>query len=76
MFMNHRYLKNLDYSSFVMCPLLALSHPRLFLASFIAVPQTVLMRQTQQAVCAINQSIFLMCLCYEPISKCTVYYVA
>ncbi len=43
-----------DGSGFVMCLLLALGLPRAFLQQ----PLTVLTRQTRQAVCAINQSIF------------------
>ncbi len=34
-----------------------------FLASYLLQPLTVLMRQTKQPVRAINQSIFLRCLC-------------
>ncbi len=44
-----------------MCPLLALPLPRAFLWH----PLTVLTRQTRQAVRAINQSIFLRCLCIQ-----------
>ncbi len=54
----------LDVYGFVMCLLLVLPLPRLFLLQ----PLKVLMRQTRQAVRAINQSIFLRCLwvCYVP----------
>jgi hypothetical protein len=59
----HRYLNNIDCSSF-MCPLLAPHLSRVFLIffSFLLQPLTVLIRQTRQAVHAINQSIFLRCL--------------
>ncbi len=52
----HRYLRKVDCSSFVMCPLLPLALPRIFLQQ----PLTVLTRQTSQVVHAINQSIFNM----------------
>jgi hypothetical protein len=45
-----------------MCPLLKLPLLRAFL-SFLWQPLTVLTRQTRQVVHAINQSIFLRCLC-------------
>ncbi len=54
----HRYLRKVDCSSFFMCLLPVLPLPRAFMLQ----PQTVLNRQTRQAVCAINQSIFLRCL--------------
>ena len=60
----HRYLKNIDCSSFVMCPLLAPHLQRHFWLFWLQ-PITVLMRQTRQAVCAINQSIFVWCLWFE-----------
>jgi hypothetical protein len=50
--------ENLDCSSFVMCPLLALPLSR----AFYRLPLTVLTRQTRHAVNAINQSVFLRCL--------------
>jgi hypothetical protein len=34
-----------------------------YFLSFLLWPLTLLMRQTKQAVCTINQSIFLRCLC-------------
>jgi hypothetical protein len=49
----------IDCLGFVMCPLLALPHPRIFFFFFILQPFTVLMRQTRQAVHAIKQSISL-----------------
>jgi hypothetical protein len=52
----HRYLRKAECSSFIMCLLLVLPLPRVFLQE----PQTVLTRQSRQAVCAINQSIFNM----------------
>ncbi len=62
----HRYLTNIDCLSFVMCPLLAPHLPRRFSAFFsflfLLCLLTVLIRQTRQAVHAINQSIFLRCL--------------
>ncbi len=51
---NHRYLRKVDCSSFVMCPPQALSLPGVFLWQ----PPTVLTKQTRDAVDAINQSIF------------------
>jgi hypothetical protein len=56
LYLLHRYLRNLDCSSFVMCLLLALALPRVLLQQ----PLTVLTRQTMQAVHAIYQSIFYM----------------
>jgi hypothetical protein len=50
----HRYLRKVDCSSFVLCLLPALALPRVFLRQ----PLNVLTRQTRQAVCVINQSIF------------------
>jgi hypothetical protein len=45
----HRYLKNIDCSSFVMCPLLAPHLPRHFWLLFLLLrPLTVLMNQTRQ----------------------------
>jgi hypothetical protein len=58
----HRYLKNC--SSFVICLLLAPHLSRAFSIAFFAAA-TVLITQTRQAVCAINQSIFLRCLCTD-----------
>jgi hypothetical protein len=57
--LKHRYLRKVDCSSFLTCPLLALTLPRVFLQW----PLTVLTKQTRQAVCANNQPIF----------KCDVY---
>ncbi len=54
--LGHRYLRKVDCSSFVMCPLLQLALPRIFLQQ----PLTVLIRQTSQVVRAINQSILNM----------------
>jgi hypothetical protein len=55
----HRYCnKKIDYLMFVMLPLLAPPHPRLFFF-FKLRPFTVLMRKTRQAVRAIKQSISL-----------------
>ncbi len=53
---NHRYLKKVDYSSFVLCPQAALALPR----DYFWQPETVLTRQTREAVSAINQSIFIV----------------
>ncbi len=60
----HRYLKNIDYSSFVMFPLLepAATSSKAFFAFFWLRPITLLKRQTRQAVRAIDQSILLRCL--------------
>jgi hypothetical protein len=58
---NHRYLKKVDCSSFVMCPLLTLPFQRAYLRQ----PLTVLTRQISQGVRAINQSIFLRCLWHK-----------
>jgi hypothetical protein len=59
----HRYLKNIDCSSFVMCLLLAPHLPRHFwLLFFLVRPLTVLMKKTRQAVCTIKQPILLRCL--------------
>jgi hypothetical protein len=56
---NHRYLGNIDISSFVRCLILVAPHlPMHFLLQAL----TVLMRQTRQAVLANDQSIFLRCL--------------
>jgi hypothetical protein len=63
--LTHRYLKNIDCLSFVMCPQQAPHLPRAFLA-FLLQPLTVLIRQTRQVVCASNQSIFLRCLWSNP----------
>ncbi len=52
--LTHRYQKNIDCLSFVVCPPLA-PHLR---RHFLQWPLTVLIRQTRQAVQAINQSIF------------------
>jgi hypothetical protein len=52
--LNHRYLSEADCSSFGMCPQLALALQGYFLRQTL----TVQIRQTRQAVCAINQSIF------------------
>jgi hypothetical protein len=52
-------------SSFVLCPLQALPFPKAFLWQ----PLTVLTIQTRQAVCPINQSIFLRCIWYIFIVK-------
>jgi hypothetical protein len=49
-----------------MHPLLALPHPRAFLQRPLTVALT---RQTRQAVCAINEFIFLRCLWLVPKSK-------
>ncbi len=58
--------KEINCSSFVVYPLLVPHLPMAFLASFflsfLLLPLTVLMRQTRQVVCAINQPIFLRCL--------------
>ncbi len=52
--------ENLDCSSFVVCLLLV---PHFFpFFFFLLWPLTILMRQTRQALHAINQSIFLRCL--------------
>jgi hypothetical protein len=51
---NHRYLRKVECSNFVMRPVLALHLTRAFLQQ----PLTVLTRQTWQAVRAINQSTF------------------
>jgi hypothetical protein len=51
----HRYLRKVDWSSFVMCPLLALALAK----AFLQWPQTTLTRQTRQVVHAINRSIFI-----------------
>ncbi len=64
----HRYLKNIDCASFVMCPLLA-PHLPVHFWLFSLQPKTVLMRQTRQTVHAINQPIFLRCLWYYRIGK-------
>ncbi len=69
---NHRYLRKVDCSSFVMCRLLALPLRR----PFLRWPPTVLARQTRQAVCAINQSIFLRCLWNKPKLKQSNYYMS
>ncbi len=55
---SHRYLKKSRLLKFLMCLLLALP----FLRAFLWWPLTLLTRQTRQAVCAINQSVFLRCL--------------
>ncbi len=52
----HRYLRKVDCSSFVLCWLLPLALPKVFLQQ----PLTVLTGQTRQAVYAIKQSIFNM----------------
>ncbi len=52
----HRYVRKVDYSSFVMPLLLVFALPRVFLWQ----PQIVTTRQTWQAIRAINQSIFIM----------------
>ncbi len=57
--LKHRYLRKVDCSSFVLCPLQALDLSRVFLQQSL----TVLTRQTRQGVCANNQPIF----------KCDVY---
>ncbi len=54
--LDHRYLRKVDCSSFVMCPLLVLPFQRAFLRQ----PLAALTRQTMQAVSAINQPIFTM----------------
>ncbi len=51
----HRYLRKVDCSSFVMCPLLVLPLPRAFLQRLL----TILTRRMRQALCVTNQSIFL-----------------
>ncbi len=51
--------ENIDCLRFVICPILA-PHFQLFYI-FLLQPLLVLMRQTRQAVCAFNQSIFLRC---------------
>jgi hypothetical protein len=48
-------IKKIDGLRLVMCPLLALPHPRLFLPR----PFIILLSQTRQAVCAIKHSISL-----------------
>ncbi len=55
--------RNVDCSSIVMCPIIALPLPRAFLWQ----PLTVMTRTTRQAVHAIDQSIFLGCLCLKQI---------
>ncbi len=57
----HRYLRKVDSSSFVLCPLQALPLPRAFLQQ----PLTVLTTQNSQAVRATNESIFHRCLCLK-----------
>jgi hypothetical protein len=65
---NHRPLRKVACSSFVMCPLLALALPRVFLKQ----PRTVLTRQTRQAVRAINLSIFkIICLWFYAYLWCS-----
>jgi len=75
----HRYLKNIDCLSFVVC-LLQAPHFLAFFLFFFLWPLTVLMEQTRQAVCAVKQSILLrclwsiyyICLCYQHWTKlCT-----
>ncbi len=64
----YRYLRKVDCSSFAMCLLLALPHPR----AFLHWPLRALIRQTRWAVCAINHSI-LWCLCLTPSTLENVY---
>jgi len=56
---NHRYLKKSRLLKFCCVPTTSTA----FLAYFLLWPLTVLMRQTREVVCVINQSIFLRYLC-------------
>ncbi len=51
---------NIDCLSFAVCPLRPLQY-----IFFLLRPLTVLKRQTRKALLAINQSIFLRCLCIQ-----------
>ncbi len=55
-YLEHRYLRKVDCSNFVMCLLLALALNIVFLLR----PLTELTRQTRQAVHAIKESNFLI----------------
>ncbi len=68
---NHRYIKNIDCSSFVLCVLLAPHLPRAFFFFLLQPLTTVPTRQTRQAVRAINQSIFLRCRCVWCLADCS-----
>ncbi len=75
----HRYLKNIDCSSFVMCQLLASHLPRhfwLFKIFFWLQPITVLKRQTRQAAHAINQSILLRWLWFGVPTIVYIFFIA
>ncbi len=61
----HKYQKSkIDCLRFDVCPLQVPVFQGFFFF-FLRWPLTVLMKQTRQAVCAFNQSILLICLCFS-----------